>query len=94
MLWRAVLTTLAAVCLFVAISGPVVFPSESVSTENRAVEQERRIGVLEAVSAEHRLTALETSLEGLRWEVRSVLAGVAGLVAEAVFRLTAKRRVL
>lgn len=44
-----------------------------------------------AIESEHRMTAVETKLDDLTWQVRLLMGGVAGLVGETAIRLMKRR---
>jgi hypothetical protein len=79
------MVAVAVSCLFLA-----VFPGLAQSSALLAEQQEsqnRRLDQLEHLGIEKRLTTVETQAAEMSWELRTMLAGVGGLVIEAAFRI-------
>ena len=95
-LWGGILSVLAMGCLVFALA--VQFIPQARAGPEAALDsqqmsgQDRRLSALEAITAEHRLTVLETSLEDIRWELRLVLGALAGLLVDAAVRLTRRAK--
>jgi hypothetical protein len=89
--WRKALVGIYGVaCLvfFLLPHGGVnakVSPPETFNQSQQMDDQ--RLGVLEAVGSEHRLSVLEAEVASLGWELRSMLVGMALLLVEAGFRV-------
>ncbi len=85
----------AVLCLMLAIFPGVAAqaPSSLAVVGEHQLDQDRRLVVLESINSERRLTAIETEAAEVRWEIRSMLGGVAGLLIEAVFRVGRKKAV-
>ena len=68
----------------------VVAPSSTSVIQEQQAEQDRRIDTLEHMGIESRLVKVEVETAEMGWEIRTVLVGVGGLLAEAVLRIGRK----
>lgn len=90
--WRLFLATVAVSCLFMAVFPSLGAQSPAVIAEQQE-NQNRRLDQLEHLGIEKRLTTVETQAAEMSWELRTMLAGVGGLVIEAVFRIGRRKAV-
>ena len=91
MLIRKAYLTLAALLCFVFCLYPAIGQRASlpVVVEHQA-DQDRRIVALESLNLQRRLTAVETEVGEMTWQLRGMLGGISLLLAEAAFRLRKK----
>lgn len=85
---RVLLSLLASYCICVAVLAPGLLAlSGGGAGDSGSSALEHRLKVLEDVKGEHRITRLETQLDGLSLQIHGAVGGVGALLVEAVFRI-------
>ena len=85
-----ILYVVAAYCLVVSVVSPALVALGGGTADSAALEH--RVKVIEAINIEHRLTKLETSLDGLQLQLHGAVGGVGALLVEAAVRIGRKRK--
>ena len=89
-----IMILMSGYCLLMAAAPTKIIPIQMTpeALHEQASELNRRVGALESMNLEHRLTSLEGQVDAMSLQTRGTIGGIGVLLIEGVIRLSRKKK--